>query len=151
MKDEHNRQALTDWISGLFGLEAGGREIVRYGVDRLMQVSDEVKTTDVIIGGLFSALVGFVAITAEIEGRYDYVQKILNDIFGELAKCDSDCWYANLADAMQAITGCWKQTVGTDEDYHETVEEVHENLNWWQKIIKWFRDLFAKIKGFFGG
>ena len=151
MKDEHNRQALTDWISGLFGLEAGAKEIVRYGVDRLMQVSNEVKTTDVIIGGLFSALVTFIAVSNEVNGKYDYVQKILNDIFSELSKCDKDCWYANVADAMQTLTGCWKQTIGTDDDFHGAEEEIHENLSFWQRIVKWFQELFAKIRKLFGG
>ena len=82
--------------------------------------------------------------------RYDFVQKLLNDIFTELEKCDSDCWYANLADAMQIFTGCWKQTIGTDDDYHDTTDKVEENLSWWDKFIKAIKDFFAKIAALFG-
>lgn len=148
-KDEHNRNALTEWLAGLFGLEAGGKEIVRFALDEMFKVTDAANVNDAIIGGIFSALVAFVAVDAIVKDRYDFVQKLLNDIFTELEKCDSDCWYANLADAMQIFTGCWKQTIGTDDDYHDTTDKVEENLSWWEKFIKAIKDFFAKIAALF--
>ncbi|MGN0463650.1 MAG: hypothetical protein ACI4GA_02980, partial [Acutalibacteraceae bacterium] len=149
--NEDNINALTDWVAGLFRLEAGGKEIVKFGIEKMMEYARALKTTDAIIGAFFSAFVTFVSITNEVAGEYNKVKQILNDIFSELAKCDSDCWYANVADAMQAITGCWKQTVGTDSDYHEAQEETKETLNWFQKIIKAIKDFFAKLKKLFTG
>ena len=50
---------------------------------------------------------------------------------------------------MQIFTGCWKQTIGTDDDYHDTTDKVEENLSWWEKFVKAIKDFFAKIAALF--
>ena len=90
-----------------------------------------------------------VAIDAAYNGDVNTVKAILQRIFHALAEGPDTCIYSGIADAMESITGVWKETVGTDEDYHEAVDQAQQTVDNTKKSLNWFQRLIQAIKNFF--
>ena len=147
---EGNKQALANWLSDVFDLTEGGgaEQTVSNAVFELFGALDANHVAEYIISALFQLFGVGLVVDAVYNGNLDTAKLILQRLFKGLAEGPDTCIYAGIADAMQAITGVWKQTVGTDEEYHEAVEEAHESLNWFQRLIKAIRDFFKKLFSF---
>ena len=152
--EQQNREALAKWLSDVFDLAEGGgaRQAVGYGVNQMFDACDANHVAEIIISSLFSLLGLAVVIDAAVEGDVNTVKEILQQIFHALAEGPDTCMYSGIADAMDSITGVWKATVGTDEEYHEVQQEVQQTaentkqtLNWFQRLIQAIRNFFAKI------
>ena len=46
---------------------------------------------------------------------------------------------------MESITGVWKETVGTDEEYHEVKDEVQQTVDNTKNSLNWFQRLIQAI------
>ena len=88
-------------------------------------------------------------IDATYNNDINTVKAILQRIFQALADGPDTCIYSGIADAMESITGVWKETVGTDEDYHEVKDEVQQTVDNTKKSLNWFQRLIQAIKNFF--
>ena len=146
-----NREALANWLSDVFDLVEGGgaRQAVGYGVNEMFNACDANHMAEIIISSLFSLLGLGIIIDASVNGNVNTVKAILQRIFHALAEGPDTCIYSGIADAMESITGVWKETVGTDEQYHETTHEVQQTVENTQKSLNWFQRLIQAIKNFF--
>ncbi|MBQ6601035.1 MAG: hypothetical protein IIX36_05270, partial [Clostridia bacterium] len=146
-ENEKNQNALVDWIAEVLNLQAGAKETVRYAINQLFLKAQIYNAPDIIVGALFSALGVAVVIDAALMGGVAEVQKIFKDLFG--AAGSGGCAYASIAKVMQDLTGVWDDTVGSDQDHEDAVEDAEESLNWFQKLIQKIKDFFAKIFSIF--
>ena len=149
--EQGNREALAKWLSDVFDLVEGGgaRQAVSYGVNEMFNACDANHVAEIIISSLFSLLGLGVAIDATFNGDVNTVKAILQRIFKALSEGPDSCIYAGIADAMESITGVWKETVGTDEDYHEAVDQAQQTVDNTKKSLNWFQRLIQAIKNFF--
>ena len=152
--EQQNREALVRWLSDVFDLAPGGgaEQAVGYGVNEMFNACDANHVAEIIISSLFSLLGLGIVINEAYDGNVNNVKAILQRIFQALADGPDTCMYSGIADAMESITGVWKETVGTDEEYHEatqevqqTVENTKQTLNWFQRLIQAIKNFFAKI------
>ena len=149
--EQGNREALAKWLSDVFDLVEGGgaRQAVGYGVNEMFNACDANHVAEIIISSLFSLLGIGVVIDATFNGDVNTVKAILQRIFHALAEGPDTCIYSGIADAMESITGVWKETVGTDEDYHEAVDQAQQTVDNTKKSLNWFQRLIQAIKNFF--
>ncbi len=149
--EQGNREALAKWLSDVFDLVEGGgaRQAVGYGVNEMFNACDANHVAEIIISSLFSLLGIGVVIDAAFNGDVNTVKAILQRIFHALAEGPDTCIYSGIADAMESITGVWKETVGTDEDYHEAVDQAQQTVDNTKKSLNWFQRLIQAIKNFF--
>ena len=149
--EQQNREALAKWLSDVFDLAEGGgaRQAVGYGVNEMFNACDANHVAEIIISSLFSLLGLGIVINEAYNGNVNNVKAILQRIFQALADGPDTCMYAGIADAMESITGVWKETVGTDEEYHEATEEVHQTVENTKQTLNWFQRLIQAIKNFF--
>ena len=115
----------------------------------MFNACDANHVAEIIISSLFSLLGLGVVIDATFNGDVNTVKAILQRIFHALAEGPDSCIYAGIADAMESITGVWKETVGTDEDYHEAVDQAQQTVDNTKKSLNWFQRLIQAIKNFF--
>ena len=149
--EQQNREALVRWLSDVFDLAPGGgaEQAVGYGVNEMFNACDANHVAEIIISSLFSLLGLGIVINEAYDGNVNNVKAILQRIFQALADGPDTCMYAGIADAMESITGVWKETVGTDEEYHEAQQEVHQTVENTQKSLNWFQKLIQAIRNFF--
>ena len=149
--EESNREALAKWLSDVFDLVEGGgaRQAVSYGVNQMFDACDANHVAEIIISSLFSLLGLGVVIDATFNNDVNTVKAILQRIFQALADGPDTCIYSGIADAMESITGVWKETIGTDEEYHEVKDEISQTVDNTKKSLNWFQRLIQAIKNFF--
>ena len=144
-----NREALVQWLVDFFDLQSGAEEAVRYGVNELFNQAEINNSSDIIVSALMYALGVTVTIDAALMGNVATIQQIFKELFGAIGE-GSQCTYGAIADAMEELTGVWKETIGDDDDHQDAVGEVEENLNWFQRLIKKIKEFFQRIFGIFG-
>ena len=145
---EKNRTALVDWICEFFELNAGARSSVEYAVNQLFNAANNFGSSDIVVTALLSGLGMGVLLDAAIMGNVAQIQQIFKDLFGVIGN-SSQCTYGAIASAMEKLTGVWNETIGSEDDYEDAVEDAEETLNWFQRIIKKIKDFFAKIFSIF--
>ncbi|MBQ8758575.1 MAG: hypothetical protein IJZ20_02685, partial [Clostridia bacterium] len=146
-EDKDNQDALVEWIAATFNLQSGAKETVRYAINQLFLKAQIYNAPDIIVGALFSALGVAVVIDAALMGNVAEVQKIFKELFG--AAGSGGCAYSSIAKIMEDLTGVWDDTIGSDEDHEDAVEDAEESLNWFQRLIKKIKEFFAKIFSIF--
>ena len=57
--------------------------------------------------------------------------------------------YASIAKIMEDLTHVWDDTIGSDEDHEDAVEDAEESLNWFQRLIQKIKEFFQKIFSIF--
>ena len=145
---EHNREALVQWIVDFFDLKSGAEETVRYAINELFNRAEAYNSSDIIVSALFSGLGMAVVIEASLMGNVAQIQQIFKDLFGTIGN-NSGCTYGAIAKIMEDLTGVWDDTVGSDEDHEDAVEDAEESLNWFQRLIKKIKEFFQKIFSIF--
>jgi hypothetical protein len=143
-----NRTALVDWICEFFELKSGARATVEWAVNELFNKAQAFGSSDIIVSALLAALGMAVTLDAAIMGNVAQIQQIFKDLFGVIGN-SSQCTYGAIASAMEKLTGVWDDTIGSEEDYEDAVEDAEETLNWFQRIIKKIKEFFAKIFSIF--
>ena len=89
-----------------------------------------------------------IVIDAALMKDVGKIQQIFKDLFTVVGNTGGSS-YADIAKAMERLTGVWEETIGSEEDFEDAKEEVEESLNFFQKIIKKIKDFFNKIFGIF--
>jgi hypothetical protein len=145
---EANRDSLVDWICEFFELKEGARATVKQGIEDLYNHAKKFNSSDIIVSALLAALGMTVTIEATLMGNVQLIQSIFETLFGAIAD-GSQCTYGAIAKTLEELTGVWDDTIGSEDDYEDAVEDAEVTLNWFQKIIKKIKDFFAKIFGIF--
>ena len=143
-----NRQALVDWICEFFELKSGARKTVEWAVTELFNKSQAFGSSDIIVSALLAALGMAVTLDAAIMGNVAQIQQIFKDLFGVIGS-SSQCTYGAIASAMEKLTGVWDDTIGSEDDYEDAIEDAEETLNWFQRIIKKIKEFFQRIFSIF--
>ncbi|MCM1544723.1 MAG: hypothetical protein NC110_05420, partial [Ruminococcus sp.] len=146
--DQHNRDALVNWLAGVFKIDGGAKQIVAYGINKMFDTCTKYEVPDIIVASLFEIF--GIGITVDMTFRKDVanLNKIWEDIFGALAS-NEYCIYCSIAEVMENLTGVWNDTIGSSEDYHGAVQEAEKTLNWFQRFFLKIKQFFQKIFGIF--
>ena len=145
---ENNREALVQWIVEFFELQSGAEQTVRYAVNELFNQAQVYNSSDMVVSVLFYLLGMGVIIDASLMGNVKQIQAIFEDLFGAMGS-NSGCTYASIAKIMEELTGVWDDTIGSDQDHEDAVEDAEETLNWFQRLIKKIKEFFQKIFSIF--
>ena len=109
---------------------------------------DNYDASEIAVGALFHALGFAVVIDTTLMGNVAQIQQIYKDLFGAIAN-NSTCTYGAIAQVLEQMTGVWEDTIGSDQDHQDAVEDAEETLNWFQRLIKKIKEFFQKIFGIF--
>ena len=145
---KENREALVQWIVQFFDLKSGAEDTVRYAVNELFNRAEAYNSSDIIISALFMGFGMAVVVDQALMGNIAQIQQIFKDLMGDISS-SSGCKYGAIAKIMEDLTEVWDDTIGSDEDHEDAVEDVEESLNWFQRLIKKIKEFFQKIFSIF--
>ena len=143
-----NREALVQWLVDFFDLQSGAEQTVRYAINELFNKAQLYNSSDIIVSALLYALGMAVVIDSTLMGNVAQIQTIFKQLFDALGS-NQECTYAAIARVMEDLTHVWEDTVGSEDDYKDAVEEQEETLNWFQRLIKKIKEFFQRIFGIF--
>ena len=143
-----NKETLIKWIVNFFELQSGAEQTVRYAVNELFNQAAIYNSSDIVVSALFYLLGAGVVIDAALMGNVKTIQGIFDQLFGAMGS-NSGCAYSSIAKIMQELTGVWDDTIGSDDDHQDAVEEGEETLNWFQRLIQKIKEFFQKIFSIF--
>ena len=143
-----NKETLIKWIVDFFELQSGAEQTVRYAVNELFNQAAIYNSSDIVVSALFYLLGAGVVIDAALMGNIKTLQGIYEQLFGAMGS-NSGCAYSSIAKIMQELTGVWDDTIGSDDDHQDAVEEGEETLNWFQRLIQKIKEFFQKIFSIF--
>ncbi len=148
LEDDHNREALVQWLVDFFDLKAGATETVRYALNQLAVITDAYAIPEIIVAALFQGLGVALVIEKVLMEDIAGVQEILKQLFSDIGD-SSTCSYGAIAKVLDDMTGVWYDIVGDDDEHQGAVDNTEETLNWFQRLIKKIKEFFEKIFSIF--